>query len=88
MVVGSSTDNLLPLALEVSINLVHEDFCAEIVSALLNLVAVDADSEVLGHVASLDGVNDGGLKGLGELVQKLVVVQLCSVAETSSPGED
>lgn len=83
-----STDNLLPLALEVSIDLVHEDFSAEIVSALLNLVAVNADCEILGHVAGLDSVNNGGLESLGELAQELVVVQLCSVAETSGPGED
>jgi len=58
------------------------------VLAFLNFISVDADSEVLGHVARLDGVNNGGLKSVRELAQELVVVQLCSVAETSSPGED
>ena len=56
--------------------------------AFLNFISVDADSEVLGHVACLNSVNNGGLKSVRELAQELVVVQLCSVAETSSPGED
>jgi hypothetical protein len=39
-------------------------------------------------VASLDGVNNGCLKSVSELFQEFVVVQLCSVTESSSPGED
>lgn len=83
-----SADNLLPLGLEVSIDLVHEDFSAEIVGTLLNLVAVDADCEILGHVASLDSINNGSLESVRELAQKFVVVQLSSVVKTSGPGKD
>lgn len=62
--------------------------CAEIVSALLYLIPVDAYGQILGHVTRLDGVNDCGLKSVRELAEELVAVQLCSVAETSGPCED
>ncbi len=56
--------------------------------ALLDFVAVDTDSEILGHVAALDGVNDCLLEGVREVLEKLVVVKLCAMGETTSPGED
>ena len=83
-----SANDLLPLTLEVLIDLVHESLGAEVVSALGDLVAVDADGEVLGHVTGLDGVDDGLLEGGRELGEELVVVELCSVGEAASPGED
>lgn len=57
-------------------------------SALLHVVAVHADGEVLGHVALLDGVDDGGLQSVRELGKELVAVELGSVVEAASPGED
>jgi hypothetical protein len=49
---------------------------------------VDADCEILGHVASLDSINNGSLESVRELAQKFVVVQLSSVVKTSGPGKD
>lgn len=86
--VGHSADNFLPLALEVSIDLVHEVFGAEVVSALLDLVTMDADSQILGHVTCLDGINYGGFKCAREFSEELIIIQLCSVAEPLCPCED
>lgn len=83
-----SADNFLPLGLEVLVDLSHEGLCAEVVSTLSNLVAVDADGEILGHMASLNGVNDSLLECGRELGKELVVVELCSVSEAASPGKD
>ncbi len=83
-----SADNLLPLGLEVLINLVHEDLSAEVVGTFSDLVSVDANGEILGHVALLNGVNDCLFEGVGELGEELVVVKLGSVVETAGPGED
>lgn len=83
-----STNDLLPLALEVLIDLVHECLSAEVVCSLGDFVAMSADSEILCHMSLLDGVNNSTLESGGELGEELVVVELCSVSETSCPCED
>ena len=49
---------------------------------------VHADGQILGHVSLLNGLDSGGLKGLAEGVELLVVVKLGSVHQSPSPGED
>ena len=85
---GTSADNLFPALLEVLIDLVHECLSAEVVLILLDVVAMNADSKILGHMAALNGVNDRFLEGGRELGKELVVVKLCTVGETTGPCED
>lgn len=50
--------------------------------------ALDADGEVLCHVAGLDGLDADGLERLRELDQRRVVVQLAAVQQPARPRED
>jgi hypothetical protein len=60
----------------------------QVVVALLHVVSVHTDCEVLGHVAGLDGIDDCGLESVGELLEELVVVELTTVLKATGPGED
>ncbi|TNV87846.1 hypothetical protein FGO68_gene4708 [Halteria grandinella] len=84
----SSADDLFPLALEVSVDLVHECLGSEVVCALFDVVSVHANGEILGHVPCLNGVNDCLLKGVGELGEELIAVELGPVLEAAGPRED
>jgi len=48
---------------------------------------VDADGQVLGHVTSLNGLNDDALHGLAEVLEGSAIVKLGTVEKTTSPGE-
>jgi len=48
---------------------------------------VDTDGEILGHVASHDGLNDRALKSLTEVLEFSVLIDLSTVEETAGPGE-
>src|SRR2546426_10440046 len=52
------------------------------------LVRTHQESQVLGHIAGLDGVNAHPLKAVGKLRQCGVVVELGAVRERARPGED
>lgn len=56
--------------------------------SVLRKVTLNAKSEILGHVASLDGLNASLLELLGESSELGVVVQLSTVGKTLSPGKD
>lgn len=50
--------------------------------------AFDADSQILSHEPSLDGLDAHCFKRLAEGFQLCVVVQLCSVQQATCPGKD
>jgi len=68
-------------------NLVNELESVEVLAALWGHRVVNADSQVLSHVASLDGLDDDTLACLAPVLQSLVVVELGTVEQTTSPGE-
>jgi hypothetical protein len=59
------------------------------VAALGHVVSiVNADSQILSHISLLDGLNSCSFQGFAEVVELLVIVELGSVHQSSSPGED
>ena len=50
--------------------------------------ASNADGQVLGHIALLDGLDGGGLQLVAEVFKGGVVIEFSSVEESSGPGED
>ena len=49
--------------------------------------AVDADGQILGHVAGLDSLNNDALASLTPVLELFVVVKLGTVEQTAGPGE-
>jgi hypothetical protein len=50
--------------------------------------SLDAESEVLGIVAGLDGLDADGFERLCKLLKRLVLVELGAVQEATRPGKD
>ena len=63
------------------------EYLLEVVLAL-ELLAVDAEGEVLGELVVVNAVNAGLLELLGESDELLVAVELAPVSETTSPCVD
>lgn len=81
--------DLGPLLLESDIDLIHEFLSDNEVFVKFDIPSVEGeDSQVLGEDASLDCLNDRFFEGVAEKSKMFVVVELCSVLETSSPGVD
>lgn len=71
------------------VNGIHEGLSHQVVSALLHSArALGQDRQIFGHVAAFNSLDHGGLKGLREQSELLVIVQLGSVQKASGPGED
>ncbi len=84
-----STASLAQLLVEALRDLVDEVAGVEVVGPLdVGHAALDAQRQVLGHEAGLDGVDAGGLEGGRELGQGGVGVQLGPVLEAARPRED
>lgn len=75
------------LLLQVLGQAVQELEGVEVVLALQAL-AVDDQCQVLGHIASLDGLDADSLQLLGKLLQCNVVIDLGTELETAGPGKD
>merc|ERR1719420_613928 len=65
-----------------------EELDGLLVVLALEVLAVDAQGQVLGHGAALDGLNAGVLEVLAEVGQGGVVVEVGAVLEAGGPGED
>ena len=79
--------SLAESSVKVLSNLVNELEGVEPERAVGSVGAVDADGEILGHVAGLNRLDDNTLEGLAEVLEGIVAVELGTVEETTSPGE-
>lgn len=68
----------------------NRNICNLAIKSSNNLLsqASDADSQILSHEPSLDGLDAHCFKRLAEGFQLCVVVQLCSVQQATCPGKD
>jgi len=73
---------------EVLGDLVDELLGVEVFVAWWAVVAEDADGKILGHVTSLNGVDDNLLKSLAPVLEFLVAVELSTVVKSLGPCED
>ena len=76
------------LLLHVLLDGFHEVLCVQVHALLGAGIAVDADGEILGHVAVVNGVDAGSLKSLAVLGEVIVAIKLGTVSKTTSPGKD
>lgn len=51
-------------------------------------IRVDAESEILGHLARFDSGDASGLEGISELAEASVAIELGAVGEATRPGKD
>ncbi len=58
------------------------------IGALISLVSMHADGQILGHHSGLHRINHGLLQFLAELPERLVLIQLGAVGQSSSPGKN
>ena len=84
-----STNYLFPLSLEVLINLFHEFFSSKPVIVFFNIPLLEnKNSKILGHVSLFNSFNDCVFKAMSKLSERIILIKLCSVQKTSSPGKD
>ncbi len=77
-----------PLLGQVLRDSVHELERGQVSAGVGLVVAGDADTQVLGHVAGLDGLDADVLKALDKLGQLVVLVQLGAMSKAAGPGKD
>ena len=73
-------------SVEVLSDLVDELEGVEVHGALWRVGVVDDDGQVLGHVTSLDSLDDDTLEGLAPVLELSIVVELGTVEQTTGPG--
>jgi len=82
-------DNLVTeLLSEVFSNSLDEFFSVQVFISGDIVGVVDQDGKILSHGATFDSFDDDSFQGVTEVFEFSIAVQLGSVEETSSPGED
>lgn len=84
----SSNLSSTKVLLEGSVNSIHELEGVKVAISGDLHSSLDADGQILGHLATLDGLDDGSFQSLGEVLELLVLIKLGSVEKTTGPGID
>jgi len=85
---GGIDDLVAELLSEVFSNSLDEFFSVQVFISGDIVGVVDQDGKILSHSATFDSFDDDSFQGVTEVFEFSIAVQLGSVEETSSPGED
>ena len=74
--------------LQMLIDRIEELLRIEVVFPMFDLIAMHADSQVLCHLTAFHHFDANGFKGIGEIYERLVAIQLSAKGETPGPGKN